>query len=947
HVPAAIAGQLAVDSLPPSSPALADAQFHAPEPRPERVARPRLLTMLHQSLQYRVVLLVAPAGYGKTTLLVDWLASQHPAAAWLTLDRGDNDPVRFYAAMFAALALLYPSISEGARPIPSLPEITSFDSMVTTLLNRVSSGAAIARSEEPAYLILDDFHHIRSRAITEGMARFLERLPPQLKLVIASRMRPALPLARLRVNREILEIGTADLAFTEDEVQQFTSTIMGLPASQVDVAPLTARLGGWPAALQLLCLSIEGASNPAESVARFTGSNRHVMDYLIEQVLLQQPPDVQTFLLHTCVLDRMSAPLCEALLESPNIGADDHADDSSFVLRRRAAQARLEDLEASNFFVTSVDQEGQWFCYHQLFADALRHRLYLDHPDLAVTLHGRASIWYEHNADMSQALHHAALGQDWERVAELLESMPRPADGTREYAEWMGGVSSMSRSVLRQHPNLAMEYIVDLWLKSRLEEARLALGDLEELSTDEPDQALREVGGSTGDPLPGRVQALRTMIAGMAVEEPDEVGALAHRALQRLVSDDHFYRAAVHYSWGVALRHCDRLRDALPRLSEAMILSEKAERVHLYLRCLDAYAHVLVDTGDMIAAAGVIELARSASPSLSEGAALLQGTEYTAAHIAFQRDDLDEARAHSLVAIQFARDCETRIWEIQGRILLSDVYRAGGEMTHALEELGVANDLVRDTMGHTQGRDRRLRRAISARLAWVAIENGEPGAAARWCATYVTLDTDPVPLSSWISRPVLSVTVRALVLDGRHDQARAMLAAQIARAAACGAEEARLGLLVLSAVELEAAGDHEAALDDLAAALQLAAPQENRRFFLDERKPKNELLHAVLKRKSLDPATRAFTRDLLTRLSPRTALMQLDTAHPELVEPLSEREQDILGLVARGLSNQEIADHVVLELSTVKWYITSIHGKLGVERRTQAVARGRELGFLP
>jgi LuxR family maltose regulon positive regulatory protein len=377
-------------------------------------------------------------------------------------------------------------------------------------------------------------------------------------------------------------------------------------------------------------------------------------------------------------------------------------------------------------------------------------------------------------------------------------------------------------------------------------------------------------------------------------------------------------------------------------------LAEQAGRTHLYLRSLDLYAHLLADTGDLMAASVIVQKARVCFQSTSEDDSLLPIPEFTASYIAYQRDELEEARRSCLHAIQAARQHEAWPWEMKAHVFLSDVYRARHNTEGALRELNEADILMRDRVSQTRARGHRLLDAISARRAWIAIAQGERGAAAGWRAHASSIDAERASLTSWIDRPVLTVTVRAFLLDGHTDQVMAFLTPLLARAEAAGAGEAYLGLLVLWALVQVAAGKHDRALQELAAALRLSAPQQNRRFFLDEGKQMPALLHAALQHQALDLPTRRFTRDLLTRFSSSAApARRVEPTHPDLVEALSDREREILRLVASGLSNQEIADQLIVELSTVKWYITSIHGKLGVGRRTQAVARGRELGLLP
>ena len=379
---------------------LLETKLYVPRRRRGLVARPRLSERLNRGAESKLTLVSAPAGFGKTTLLAEWLAAA-PAdgrsAAWLSLDQRDNDPALFWTYLIAALQTAAPGVGAGALVAPAVaPAARSKRSSP-----RCSTTSA--PSPNDVVLVLDDYHVIDAREVQDGMAFLLEHLPPQLHLVIASRADPALPLARLRARGELVEIRAADLRFTPDEAAAYLNEVMGLALTAQDVAALEGRTEGWIAALQLAALSMQGRDDVAGFIAGFAGDDRYIVDYLVEEVLQRQPEQVRSFLLQTSILDRLSGPLCDAVT-----GQD-------------GGKAMLEALDRGNLFLVPLDDRRQWYRYHHLFADVLRARLLDEQPDRVPELHRRASDWYEQNGERSEAIRHALAGEDFERAADLVE----------------------------------------------------------------------------------------------------------------------------------------------------------------------------------------------------------------------------------------------------------------------------------------------------------------------------------------------------------------------------------------------------------------------------------------------------------------------------------------------------------------------------------------------
>ena len=389
-------------------------KLYIPPPQPGVVLRPRLIEGLREGVHRKLILVCAPAGFGKTTLLSEWVTALPQPAAWLSLDEGDSDPTRFLAYFVAALRTIAEDLGEGALRVLQSAQPAPTEPILTNLLNE------IATIEYDFVLVLDDYHVIDARAVDDAVTYLLEHLPPRMDLVVATREDPRLPLARLRVRGQLTELRAAALRFAPSEAAEFLEGVMGLDLSAEDIAALETRTEGWIAGLQLAALSMQGRDDVAGFIRAFAGDSRYVVDYLVEEVLLRQPERIRSFLLSTSVLERLSGPLCDALTG------------------QKGGNARLEALERGNFFVVALDDRRHWYRYHHLFADVLRARLVAEEPDLVPTLHRRASEWYEQNGLTADAIRHALAAEEFERAAYLIELAVPTMRKTRQEATLLG-----------------------------------------------------------------------------------------------------------------------------------------------------------------------------------------------------------------------------------------------------------------------------------------------------------------------------------------------------------------------------------------------------------------------------------------------------------------------------------------------------------------------------
>ena len=536
-----------------SAPILAT-KLYIPPPRPKIVLRPRLIERLNEGLSTgcKLTLISAPAGFGKTTLVSEWIASCGRPVAWLSLDEGDNDPARFISYLVKALQTIQAGIGEGLLAALQSPQPLQIETILTTLLNEIST------IPENFLLVLDDYHSIDSQPVDQSLAFLIEHQPPQMHLLIATREDPDLPLARLRARGQCTELRAADLRFTPAEAAEFLNQVMGLNLSAEDIAALEARTEGWIAGLQLAAISMRGHKDAAGFIQSFTGSHRFVMDYLLEEVLHQQPESIQAFLLRTSILDRMCGPLCDAVLLDPSI----------------PGQATLEYLERANLFIVPQDNERRWYRYHHLFGDLLRKRLGQSlTPGGIAELQLHASEWYENNDLMLEAFRHAAAANDIERAVRLMESKKMPIHLRGAATAILDWLESLPKTVLDARPALwwkqaAMLLIIGqpMGVEEKLQatEAALALAALPGAGLDE----------TTRD-LIGRIAAARANVAQVQAQT-ETILVQARRALEYLHPDNLADRSMAIRSMGFAYYLQEDLAEAGRAYTEALSLAQAA-----------------------------------------------------------------------------------------------------------------------------------------------------------------------------------------------------------------------------------------------------------------------------------------------------------------------------------------------------------------------------------
>ncbi len=869
-------------------------KLHIPSVRPELVARPRLLERLKEGVQRRLTLVSAPAGYGKTTLVTHWLHETGRPFAWLTLETNDSDPARFLAYLVAALKVIDPTIGQGVEPMLAAPQPPPPESILTALIND------IAAVEEPFALVLDDYHLISTLAIHERLAFLVDHLPASMHLVVATREDPPLPLSRWRARGQMVEMRQADLQFSLEETSDFLLRVMGLDLSSDDVAALHQRTEGWIAGLQLTALSMQGRDDMHRLVQSFTGSHRYILDYLIEEVFQQQPSESQDFLLSTSVLDRLSVSLCDALTE------------------RNDSAPRLRALEQANLFLFPLDESRQWYRYHHLFADLLRHRLALVKGEEVVTLlHSKASQWYQEHDYLPDAVEHALQAHDWQRAAALVSGLSGSLLKRGETTTLLRWFQALPDDVILANAQYCCDYGWPLILTGQLDAADRYL------------ERAREA--ADGDPtLLHQIVSAQVHIARTRGDDSRTI-ELSRQVLPLLTDQDLIERSVVMLNLGIA--HCNRgkLLDAEQTLREALEAADRVDNTLVRWVALDFLGRVEAARGRLHRAADLYQQV------LSEGERGGPSHPLAVAHLDLggllhEGDDLDGADDHLQQCLDLCRRGGHLEAQISACRFLALARQAQGRGAEALQSLERAHQLEGEANLPPQVRARN-----AACHVQIALAQDDLATATRWAAGM----WDDLDASAFY--PGLNLArARLLLAQDRKAAAMEWLESCYETAAQ---KDIAWGMARIRIPQALAARTPEAALPFVGEALTLAEPQGLVRSFVDEGAP----LVPLLRRAAELGAARRYAERLLAAFQ-TDALRKTGVKAPPppqpLIEPLSERELEVLRLAAEGLSNQEIADRLVISVGTVKTHVHNILGKLDVRGRTQAGARARELDLI-
>jgi ATP/maltotriose-dependent transcriptional regulator MalT len=909
--------------------ALLATKLHVPGPQPGLVARPRLLERLEEALARGLVLVCAPAGFGKTVLLADWARVGRRPVAWLSLDAGDNDPARFWRHVVTALDQARPGLAERLVPLLGPPAPASFEGLVTALINQLAGQP----DDGEALLVLDDYHLVDTQPVHASLGFLLEHRPPSLRLVLASRADPPLSLPRLRARGQLAELRERDLRFTAEEAAALLRGAVGpdLPLPQESVAALAARTEGWVAGLQLAGLSLRGQPDVAGFVASFSGSHRYVLDFLAEEVLDRQPEPLPRFLLETSVLERLSGPLCDA------------------VCGRSDSQQLLEQIERANLFLVPLDEVRGWWRYHHLFADLLRARLAQQQPERLPQLHRAAAAWSEAHGLADDAVRHALAAGDGAWAARLAE---RHADGLlvrSEGATVQRWLAALPTELVGSRPRLLLAQARLALLSGRVEAVQRRLDDAEralQATADEPYEPSVDRAASLLANVPAAIAVQRAALAELH-GDAEQTSVFARRTLAELGEGEWMLDSAARWYLAIAEWLGGRLAEA-ERASAASAAGWRAagER-YLAVRTCYQLGQVQRTQGRLDAALGTYQQALEVAAPPGQPALPAAGmAQVGLAEVAYQRGELDTALEHLTEGIARCRQLAYTQPLATGLATLAWIRQAQGDSAGALEAIGEAEQ-VAPGLGVAS-----LLNPAPALRARLLLAQSDLAVVARWTGER-GLGADDEP--SYPREPEYLVLARVLLAQDRPDQALGLLGRLHALAAAQQRTGSLIEIQALRALALAGSGEEAGALAVLAEALTLACPQGYVRVFADEGAPMGALLgRLVTAQRTQQTAARAVPLDCLARL-----LRAFDATHvaphpgrgaavavPGLVEPLTAREVEVLGLLAAGRSNQRIAEELVVSLDTVKKHVSHVMDKLGVANRTEAVARARELGLL-
>lgn len=873
-------------------------KLNPPLLRPRVVGRPRLRALLDRGLQTRLTLISAPAGFGKTTLLADWLAhASRPdlAIAWLSLDASDNEASTFWPHV---IAVLQAGFAKAGVACPDLPSALQPDQgFLPLLVNQLAQG------EAPMVLVLDDIHLVDRADIHEQLGFLIEHMPPHLHVVVSTRADPILPLARLRVRGDLVEIRSADLRFTSEEAAAYLNDVMHLGLSVADAAMLERKTEGWIAALQLAVLSLEGRDDAAAFIEEFAGSSRYVVDYLVEEVLARLPGDLRDFLMTTSVLRRMSAPLCDAVTGQPGSG-----------------RKMMDRLERQNLFLVSLDAHRQWFRYHHLFADVLRAHLSDTQTEALPAIHRRASEWFEAHGERAEAIHHALEAGDHEWAAELIERAIPHMRKHRQEALFHAWMKPIPDAIVGKRPTLGVAYVGVLVSLGAFEgiEDRLGIAEAEIVKLADP------------KPLLAQVALYRTALAQVR-GDVEAAADHAHRVLDLAPTGDHLTRAGAAGFLGIVSWTRGDLDDAARFWTACRDGLREEGHIADVLGATIALADIRNTQGRLTDAVGLCETALVFAAD--QGSQVARGIADTHASLAFlhlERNELASAREHLDRCRELGEVWGLPQFPYRSRVTQARHDLAEGRAVEALEHLREAERrYVSDFFPNV--------RPVSALIANVHIRLGRLDAAERWAKAVAIGREDPPAYLHEFEHMTVARLLVALGGEASVDTALRLIDRMADAAAEGGRGRSLVDLHVLAALAHRARHELPAALGALRRAVALAEPERLRRPFLDDA----DALSGLLKQLSKREASSAFVRSIMVAggNNPEPAA----SYHQDLIEPLSEREADVLRLLRTDLSGPEIAEELAVSLNTLRTHTKNIFEKLGVNSRRAAVRRAEEL----
>jgi LuxR family maltose regulon positive regulatory protein len=897
-------------------------KLHIPSPRADALLRMRLIQRLENGAREgrALMLISAPAGFGKTTLISAWLQHSQRPAAWLSLDQGDNDPLRFWRYIAAALQTMDAGWGTAALAMLLAPQTPPLESIVTALINDL---AVAARS---IVLVIDDYHVITDLNIHTSLDFFLDHMPPQAHVAITTREDPPLALPRRRARQQLTEVRAADLRFTLGEAADLLNSIMRLGLTNADIASLEQRTEGWAVGLQMAALSLQGRSDQHDFIAAFAGDDRYIADYLLEEVIQRQPPAVQDFLLKTSFLPRLSAALCDTVLD------------------RRDSRSVLADLDRANLFIVPLDNRREWFRYHHLFSDLLRQRLgeSIGEAEL-IGLYQTASAWFEQHDLFDEAIRLALNAHDYDRAAHLIELHSAWRFKHSELQTLADDISALPPGFLARHIHLLAMRSWALVASGRSADAARDLQAIEQIA------GITEDDWKRWDELSDKARKALVEVTVMRMRflmdqgKVDRVLELAQQVLPQLAVDHQVWlynisadlRPPVRFMVGVAREMRGELRAAEEEFRTTA--TEGTENPHIVALALGHLGSTQMQQGQLRAAAETYRKALELAEEMGRYSSPFFGiSQVQHGGLLYEWNDLDAARQQIEEGI--AQGKVWNSWEalLPGYLNMARVKQARGDWVGAFAALDEMVALTRNAMPAAPLLAESMR-------AWLWLRQGRLENVERWSQNLGLNAQRDITVSNEAD---LLTLARLLIAQNKLPEAAALLQRLIYATNNAGHWAALLTAQLWHAVVLDAQGHSREARQMLANVLRQAEPEGYVRLFVDAGLPAVRLLYQAIEH-DLSPA---YARRLLAAFPQTDWSPQPDRPVPateELIEPLSDRELEVLRLIDQGLSNSEIAAKLVLSTGTVKVHTHNIFSKLGVNTRTQAVNKARALGLLP
>lgn len=872
-----------------------------PPPRSTLVSRLRLLELLNSGANGKLTLISAPAGYGKTTLLSEWISQGDLPFAWLSLDPQDNDLGRFLAYLVASLQTIHLNVDIYSFEKLQIPQPNNIEEVLIPLINQIST------VDRNFILVLDDYHLIKNQEIHNTIAYLLDNQPSQMRLVIVTRTDPPLRLSILRARGELCEIRAEDLRFTEQESIRFLNQSMGLDMSPLDIAILTEKTEGWIAGIQLAAVSLQKHPDRHAFVTAFAGDDRYIADYLLDEALLSQPPHIQNFLLQTSILDQLNAPLCDVVTE------------------RNDSQAILVELEHSNLFLIPLDNQRVWYRYHNLFVEFLRIRLkQMDHIS-TVDLYRRASSWYWQQQLISEAVRLALIAGDSEMVAQLVEGHLLAIVSTSELYQLNQLLTSLPDDAITGNPWLALAMAWGMAYIGELDSTALLLEKIE--------SNLPGLSDTTQNRLKGRILVLKSYLSGSRRDYTVSI-QFAQDALNLLPDNDLSMRCFTLLIIGNAYRFGGDLHRAIDLHNDALSLSQEAGDIFLSVMILSRLIGIYQAVGQLNRAyktgMRALEMVETYQNMTGLQSFVMGYLKLRLFGVYYERNELELAMQCAEVGLDLARQ-----WGGYDSISLG--YFNFAQIYQALGNYRLSDDYLREFKVTYPWEHRIQYKFASAIEAEIQLKAGNLYWASEWFESCGVNTSDRI---QFLSLRFYDVMTQVLIARGRLSDAQDLITQVLAFTVQAGAVEYQIRLLGRMALVFKNQGNESSAMETLEYALSLAAPEGYLRSFLDQGEPMAQLLYQA----SLQGIHPLFCNQLLEQFP--TIDKRNNPSPTGLLESLSNREVEVLKLIAEGYTNHEIAQELVLSLYTIKSHARNIFSKLGVKNRTEAVTRARLFGLL-